>query len=68
MHKAETERRVFDVREAAKYIGLSERTVRTLIANGELRVARFGRSVRIAREDLDDLIERAKAARVSTTA
>lgn len=38
---------VYKIEEAAEALSLSERTVRRMIARGELRVHRFGRAVRI---------------------
>ena len=35
------------VREFARFLGASEKTVRRLIASGQLRCVRFGRAVRI---------------------
>lgn len=47
-------------RQAAKVLGVTERTVWTLVHDGELPVVRFGRSVRIDPADLREFIERGK--------
>lgn len=47
-------------RAAAKVLGVTERTVWTLVDRGELPAVRFGRSVRIDPADLRIFIERAK--------
>lgn len=41
-----------NVRQAAAFLGCSERHVRTLIANGELEHFRLGHLVRIARHQI----------------
>ena len=48
------------VGQVARLLQISEREVRRWIATGALRVHRFGRAIRISREDLDDFIRRAK--------
>ena len=47
-------------RQAAKVLGVTERTIWTLVDHGALPVVRFGRSVRIDPSDLRGFIERAK--------
>lgn len=47
-------------RQAAKVLGVTERTIWTLVDQGALPVARFGRSVRIDPVDLRGFIDRAK--------
>lgn len=49
-------RLAYSMREVAAAIGLSERSVWALIARGELRAVKLGRSVRISREALDELL------------
>ncbi|WP_425607664.1 excisionase family DNA-binding protein [Pelagicoccus enzymogenes] len=44
------------VREGARYIGVSERTMRALIADGEVPDIRVGRRVLLRRIDLDDFM------------
>ncbi|WP_183267499.1 helix-turn-helix domain-containing protein [Acidocella aromatica] len=44
------------VEAAAELLGLSLATVRRAIRNGELRVHRFGRAVRISRESFETYI------------
>jgi excisionase family DNA binding protein len=51
-------RRFLTVREAADQVRYTERHVRRWIADGKLPVHRFGRSIRIAQEDLDAFIAR----------
>ncbi len=49
-------------REAATVLGVTPRTVWTLVQAGTLPAARFGRSVRIDPADLRRFIDRAKGA------
>lgn len=58
--------RGMDVKAAADYSGLSVRTLRTLIATGELKVARVGRKIIVLRDQLDELLDRATRERVAT--
>jgi excisionase family DNA binding protein len=51
-------RRALSPAEAAESIGVSERTIRALLASGELRSARFGSRHVIHIEDLDELVRR----------
>lgn len=55
--------RLLTLREAAERLTVSERTVRTLIASGQLRRLRIGRTVRIDPSDLRALIARLKEPR-----
>ena len=52
------ERRWLTVREAASYLGVSERAVRARIERGRIPTRRQGRSVLIDREALDRGIEK----------
>lgn len=52
--------RLLTYREAGKLLGVTERTVWTLVADGELPAVRFGRSVRIDPADLRAYIDRCK--------
>jgi excisionase family DNA binding protein len=45
-------------REAAQALGVSIDTLAQLISTGELRVVRFGRSVRVPRAEVLTLVER----------
>lgn len=47
-------------REAGRRLGVTDRTVWTLVERGELPAVRFGHSVRIDPGDLRAFIERAK--------
>lgn len=47
-------------RQAARVLGVTERTVWSLVHDGALPVVRFGRSVRIDPADLRAFIERGK--------
>jgi excisionase family DNA binding protein len=49
----ETERLTLSVVDAARACGISERTVRELIARGDLPVVRIGRRVLIVRTQLE---------------
>ena len=50
-------------REAGKLLGVTERTVWTLVDRGELPSVRFRRSVRIDPADLRAFIDRSKGGR-----
>jgi excisionase family DNA binding protein len=50
-------RRYITVAEAAKYFQISDRTMRRLLADGELNGYRMGRSVRVVRVDLNEIDE-----------
>jgi len=47
-------------KQAGELLGVTERTVWTLVADGELPAVRFGRSVRIDPADLRAYIDRCK--------
>jgi excisionase family DNA binding protein len=51
-------RRYISIAEAAEYLRISDRTVRRLIADGELTGYRMGRSHRVIRVDLNEIDER----------
>jgi excisionase family DNA binding protein len=46
------------VKDVAHYLGVSERTVRTLIADGELVPIRVGRQLRFDERTLDAYVRR----------
>ena len=48
-------RRYITISEAAEYLQISDRTVRRLIADGELTGYRMGRSRRVIRVDLNEI-------------
>ncbi|WP_308204219.1 helix-turn-helix domain-containing protein [Mycobacterium fragae] len=48
-------RRYITIAEAADYLQISDRTVRRLIADGELKGYRMGRSHRVIRVDLNEI-------------
>jgi len=50
-------RRYITIADAAEYLQISDRTVRRLIADGELTGYRIGRSSRLIRVDLDEIDE-----------
>jgi len=50
-------RRYITIQEAADYLQISDRTVRRLIADGELTGYRMGRSRRLIRVDLNEIDE-----------
>lgn len=52
--------RLLIYREAGKLLGVTERTIWTLVDQGELPAVRFGRSVRIDPADLRAYIDRCK--------
>ncbi|AGB26277.1 DNA-binding protein, excisionase family [Mycobacterium sp. JS623] len=51
-------RRYISIAEAAEYLKISDRTVRRLIADGELTGYSIGRSHRMLRVDLDEIDEK----------
>ena len=55
------EKPVFTFPEAAALLSLHPLTLRRMAARGEIEVVRFGRAVRIPRDQLDQLIERRRA-------
>ncbi|MBK6939754.1 MAG: helix-turn-helix domain-containing protein [Planctomycetes bacterium] len=55
--------RLLTCREAARYLGVCERTVWSLAVSGSIRSVRIGRSRRIDINDIDAFIERAKRGR-----
>ena len=48
--------RLLTVGEAAKQLSLSERTLRRMIAGGDLPAVRLGRAVRIRQEDVFHIV------------
>ena len=52
------ERQLLTAKEAAEFLCVSENTVRMWIWQKRLPVVRLGRTVRLKREDLQQLIER----------
>ena len=52
------QRTLLTVREGAQYLNCPENTMRMWIWQRRLRVVRFGRSVRLRREDLEQLREK----------
>ena len=58
---AETRRVMLTVAEAADELAVTERFIRKLISNGQLRAVKVGtRVVRIRRTDLEDLLRPAR--------
>lgn len=49
---------MFSTRQIAERLSLSDRQVKRIIASGDLRAYRIGRSVRIADEDLAAFLAR----------
>ncbi len=49
--------RFLNIEQAATELGVSTKTVRRLIAAGDLIVYRFGRSIRIARDDFEIFVK-----------
>lgn len=52
--------RLLSYREVSELLGVTERTVWTLVDRGRLQNVRFGRSVRIAPADLRSFIDKCK--------
>ena len=59
-HAPKTVEHLLTYREMAKLLGVTERTVFTLVKTGELRAVRFRRSVRFDPADVRELIDRSK--------
>jgi len=45
------------VKEAATYLGVSERKLRDSIARGDVKHVRFGSRIILRRQDLDSMLE-----------
>lgn len=60
MSQQTTAPRLMRYREAAAYIGISERSLWSMVASGEIRAVRRGRSVRIDVDDLNRWIRKMK--------
>jgi excisionase family DNA binding protein len=45
-------RKYFSPQEVADYLGISRRTAYDLISRGDLRTGKFGRSVRVPRDEI----------------
>ncbi len=59
MELQKLEQKLLTAREAAKFLGLSERTIWEISGpRGDLPAIRLGRSVRYSRADLADYIQR----------
>lgn len=59
---SEDARLAYSASEAAQMLGVSLRTVRNLIARGDLRAVRIGRRVVIPVRFLEDLLDRSTSA------
>ena len=57
---AEDQKKLLTIPEVAEILSVSAGTVRNLIKGGSFPVARFGESVRIDPEDLQEFIDSAK--------
>jgi excisionase family DNA binding protein len=57
------ERKAYRIAEVADILGLSKGTVRGLIAQGQIRSVKVGRSVLILAGDLDAYVERLRKGR-----
>ena len=53
---AEDARALMDYSEAAEYLGISERFLHDLVAEGQVAVVEFGRRTQFLRPDLDECI------------
>lgn len=54
---------LLDIRQAADFLRVSEKTVRRLIARGELTASQIGNRWRIRRRDLDAMLDEAANSR-----
>lgn len=52
-----TERRLLSIDQAAQYLSISTRMVRTWVSGGRLPIVRLGRRVLVDKERLDELIK-----------
>lgn len=59
--RGEVGRLAFSMREAAAALGICERSVWQAIKDGKLKAARFGRSVRIHRDELERFVREAES-------
>jgi excisionase family DNA binding protein len=57
---APTVQRLLTYKQAGELLGVTERTIWTLVDRGELPAVRFGRSVRIDPTDLRGFIDKSK--------
>lgn len=55
LKKADTKRTGLTTKEAAEYLGVSDRTIRNLSRSGNLRRQKVGRAARFSADDLDAL-------------
>lgn len=56
------ERRLMSYRDAASYLGISERGMKQLAAEGKVRKVQIGSRVLFDRSDVDEYVEKAKKA------
>ena len=61
------EQRLFSIEEAAAYLGISPRSVRTFIAASRLPTIRLGRRVLLDREQLDKWIASQERVEIATS-
>lgn len=54
-------KQLYTVREAAEYLGRSDKSIRNLVTRRLLPVIKYGRCVRFAQRDLDEFIERGRS-------
>ncbi len=54
---ATEEKRLLTLDDVCDRLQVSDATIRRLVRDGELKVVRIGRAVRVRPEDLDDFIE-----------
>jgi excisionase family DNA binding protein len=47
----------FSVKEAAIFVGVSERLLRSVIARGEIKYVRFSSRIILRKQDLDSFLE-----------
>ena len=59
---AQSQTVLLTVRDTARRLSLCEKSVRNLIAAGELRAIRVGRAVRLSPQDIAAFIEKARSA------
>lgn len=52
-----TEKEIFNLKEAAEYLGLCTKSIRKMIKNHHIPILKYVRDIRIKKRDLDRLFE-----------
>ena len=59
------EQMAFTYREVSEILRLSERKVKNMVYEGRLRAVKFGKSVRIPRQSIDEALQPPKSEKVN---